>query len=440
MIDNSSDLIIKPQWIIPIDQSADYLTDHFIHLKDDKIHAVAAIKELNKPELQNLKTLDLPGHAVLPGFVNAHGHAAMSLFRGMADDMPLMNWLNDHIWPAESKWVNEDFVRDGSKLAIAEMLRSGTTCFADMYFFPQVVADVAHEFHTRCRLNTPVLDFPTVWAQSADEYIHKGLEIHDHVRANALISMAFGPHAPYTVADKPLEKIAMLSEELEVGIHMHVNETAQEVRDAITNDGISPLKRLHQLGLLTPKFQAVHMTQVQQDEYELMASTGMHVVHCPESNLKLASGFCPVKKLRDYDINIAIGTDGAASNNDLDMLSEIRTAALLAKAVSQDASSFSAHEALTAATLGGAKALNLQDQIGSISSGKQADLIAINLHTPGLLPVYNPISQIVYSAKNTNVNHVWVAGRQLIENGHLKHMDEQEIIQIALKWQKKIAH
>ena len=435
-------LIIKPQWLIPIDHSEPVLTEHSVLIENDIISAIIPNQELDQPQrqlqLQDAEIQELPGHALMPGFVNAHGHSAMSLFRGLADDLPLNVWLNEHIWPAEAKWVSEDFVRDGVQLAIAEMIRSGTTCFADMYFFPEITAKVAQQNKIRCRLNTPILDFPSAWAQSADEYIHKGLQTHDDTRANALVSMAFGPHSPYTLADKSLEKIAMLADELEIGVHMHVAETAHEIEESVKLHRKRPLQRLDDIGLLTPKFEAVHMTQINSQELEMIASRGIHVIHCPESNLKLASGFCPVKKLLDLNINVAIGTDGAASNNDLDMLSETRTAALLAKAVAEDAAAFSALEALTTATLGGAKALGLQDQIGSISPGKQADLIAINLHAPELLPIYNPISQIVYSAARNNVAHVWVAGQPLLKDGQFTLLDRQATLDNALDWQNKI--
>ncbi|PCJ22140.1 MAG: N-ethylammeline chlorohydrolase [Gammaproteobacteria bacterium] len=444
MNSQATKLLIKPQWLIPIDHSEALLTEHSVLIENDTISAIIANKDLDQPQyqtqLQGAEVLELPGQALLPGFVNAHGHSAMSLFRGLADDLPLNTWLNDHIWPAEAKWVSEEFVHDGSQLAIAEMLRSGTTCFADMYFFPEVTAKVAQQNKIRCRVNTPILDFPTVWAQSADEYIHKGLQTHDDFRASPLVSMAFGPHSPYTLADKSLEKIAMLADELDIGIHMHVAETAFEVDESLKLHNKRPLQRLDEIGLLTPKFQAVHMTQISEPEFQVIASRGIHVIHCPESNLKLASGFCPAKQLLDLNVNVALGTDGAASNNDLDMLGETRTAALLAKAVAEDAAAFSALEALTAATLGGAKALGLQDQIGSISPGKQADLMTINLHTPDLLPIYNPISQIVYSASRHNVAHVWVAGQQLLQDGQLTLMDSQAIIDSALSWQDKISN
>jgi len=370
--------------------------------------------------------------------INAHGHAAMSLFRGIADDVPLQSWLEQHVWPLEGRYVSEEFVYQGAELAVAEMLRGGTTCFADMYFFPEAVARVATNAHIRVQLSSPVLDFPTVWAQNPDEYILKATELHDDYRNSELVYTAFGPHAPYTVSDAPLRKIMTLAEELDIPIHMHVHETPSEVSDAVGNDGRRPLQRLAELGLLSPRLVCVHATQLEENEIEQIRTTGTHVVHCPESNLKLASGFCPVARLLDAGVNVALGTDGCASNNDLDMFAEMRTAALLAKGVAGDASALPAHQALTMATLNGARALGLDDRLGSIEAGKFADLTAVRLDALNALPLYNPVSHLVYNTQASQVSDVWVGGRAVLQQGELTTMEYRAVQDTALHWQEKI--
>jgi len=377
-------------------------------------------------------------HALIPGFVNTHTHAAMALFRGLADDLPLMEWLQNHIWPAESRWVNEEFVHDGTQLAIAEMIRGGTTCFNDMYFFPDETARVADTVGLRAAVGLIVLDFPTVWAGNADEYIHKGLEVHDRYRNHPLITTLFAPHAPYTVSDAPLERIAMLAEELDIPIHMHVHETAHEVMESQQKTGLRPIQRLKTLGMVTPRLLAVHMTQLNDEEITLFADAGAQVVHCPESNLKLASGFCPVHKLHLAKINVALGTDGAASNNDLDMLGELKTAALLAKAVSGEASALPASDALRMATINGARALGLDNTTGSLQPGKAADMVAVQLDEIATQPVYNALSQLVYAASRHQVTDVWVAGKQLLKDRVLTTIDEKAVIAKAKAWAEKI--
>ncbi len=382
---------------------------------------------------------NLPSHALIPGMINAHTHAAMSLFRGMADDLPLMTWLNEHIWPAEQRWISEEFVADGSRLAIAEMLRGGTTCFNDMYFYPDITAKVAADAGIRAAIGLIMIDFPSAWAADADEYIQRGLEVHDSYRNHHLISTAFAPHAPYSVSDAPLERIRTLADELNIPIHIHLYETDDEVEQSQQNYGCRPLERLQKLGLLSPALQAVHMTKVDIDELELFAQSGAHVIHCPESNQKLANGFCPVDKLLKSGINVALGTDGAASNNDLNMFGEMRTASLLAKGISHNPSTMPAATALRMATLNGAMALGIADRTGSLEAGKAADLVAVNLGDIETQPVYNPISQLVYATDRSKVTDVWVAGKQLLKGRELTTMNSREILAAAAKWQHNIA-
>jgi 5-methylthioadenosine/S-adenosylhomocysteine deaminase len=383
---------------------------------------------------QALQTETLDTHALIPGFINAHTHVAMSLFRGIADDLPLMNWLEKHIWPLEKKWANAEFVRDGTDLAIAEMLRGGTTCFNDMYFFPEVTAHQAIQHGVRANIGLIMIDFPTAWADGPEQYIEKGLALHDELRHEPLIRTPFAPHAPYTVSDEPLHQISTLAAELNLPIHMHVHETLHEV-----SQGPRPLKRLHDLGLINPAFIAVHMTQLSTGEINKFAQSGAHIVHCPESNLKLASGFCPVQKCLDAGINVALGTDGAASNNDLDMLGEMRTAALLAKGVAQDASAVNAATALRMATLNGAKALGIDDITGSLMIGKAADICAIDLSDIETQPLYNATTQIVYSATRNQVSDIWVAGKRCLKNRQLTTLNLADLKSKIAKWQLKLS-
>lgn len=432
------DSLINARWIIPVEPHDVVLEDHCLVIHDGRILEILPNSEA-KLKYQAHDTHELGESIIIPGLVNAHTHAAMSLFRNLADDLPLMEWLEKHIWPAEARWVNTDFVHDGTQLAVAEMLRSGTTCFNDMYFYPDITAQVADKVGIRAVVGLIVIDFPTVWASDADEYIHKGIEIHDHYRNHQLINTAFAPHAPYTVSDAPLKQIATLADELDISIHMHVHETAFEVQQAEKKDNMRPLQRLLNLGLLSPRLNAVHMTQLNDDEITQLATLGANVVHCPESNLKLASGFCPVQQLLQAGITVGIGTDGAASNNDLDMLGETRSTALLAKAVANDASAVPAADALRMATLNGAKILGLDKRIGSLEIGKAADIVAIQMDEISSQPTYNPISQLIYSANRHQVSNVWVAGKQLVKDKILTSIDQSTVIKTAKKWADKIA-
>ena len=430
------DTLIYADWIIPVDAQDRTLSNHAIAILDGRIieilpsdHAECQYSALSVHKLKN--------HVVIPGLINTHTHAAMSLFRGLADDLPLMNWLQDHIWPAEGRWVDNRFVQDGTLLAIAEMLQSGTTCFNDMYFFPDETARIANSVGMRAVVGLIVLDFPTVWAADADEYIHKGVELHDNYRNNSLISTAFAPHAPYTVSNEPLERIVTLAEELDIPIHMHVHETAFEVNEAIQK-GQRPLQRLKELGITSPRLIAVHMTQINGDDLDILSQTGCHVAHCPESNLKLASGYCPVQQLTEAGINVALGTDGAASNNDLDMIGEMRTAALLGKCVADSASAVPAMQVLRMATINAAKALGLDHSIGSLESGKAADIVAIDMNRVATQPMYHPVSQLIYAADRSQVSDVWVAGKHLLHDHILTTIDQDHIISNARLWAQQI--
>ncbi len=432
------DTLIHARWIIPVEPAGVVYDDHSLAIDDGRIIAILPSSEARQ-QYQGKSELTLDDQALIPGLINTHTHAAMTLFRGLADDLHLMEWLNDHIWPAEGKWANGNFVHDGTRLAIAEMLRGGTTCFSDMYFFPDEVAHVASQSGMRAAIGLIMIDFPTAWASGPDEYLSKGLKVHDDYRHDPLITTTFAPHAPYTVSDEPLKRLQMYAEELDVPLHIHLHETAHEVSDAEQQSGQRPLQRLEALGLLTPHLIAVHMTQLTDDEIEHVATAGAHVVHCPESNLKLASGFCPIQKLHHAGVNVALGTDGAASNNDLDMFGEMRTAALLAKAVGEDASAIPAATALQMATLNGARALGIDKETGSLTVGKAADVVAIDLSELESQPLYHPISQIVYTTNRDKVSHVWVNGRHLLKERALTTLDENHIIDKTQQWREKIA-
>ena len=431
------DLLLLPTWLVPVEPAGVVLRDHGLGIRDGQIVLIAPRAEALRHKAREVR--ELADCLLTPGLVNAHGHAAMTLLRGIADDLPLMTWLREHIWPAEGKWVDDAFVRDGTNLAIAEQIRGGITCFSDMYFYPQVATECVHNAGVRAQITIPVLNFPVPGARDAAEALRKGLQLFDDLKQHPRIRIAFGPHAPYTVSDDKLEEIRMLADELDAGIHMHVHETAQEVADALAEHGERPLARLARLGLLGPRFQAVHMTQIDDDDLALLVEHNCSVIHCPESNLKLASGFCPVERLWQAGVNVAIGTDGAASNNDLDLLGETRTAALLAKAVAGSATALDAHSALRMATLNGARALGLENQIGSLETGKLADLVAFDLSGLAQQPVYDPVSQLIYASGRDCVKHVWVGGKQLLDDGRLTRMDEQELIDTAKHWGRQIA-
>lgn len=431
------DLLINARWIVPVVPENRIFEDCALAVHQGRIIALLPQEEATK-RYQPARIENLPQHLLIPGLINAHGHAAMTLLRGYADDFALEDWLNNHIWPAEKQWVDPQFVRDGTELAIAEMIRSGTSCFADMYFFPEQTAQAALDAQIRCQVYFTIFDFPCAWGSGPEDYFNKGLALHDAYRGNNLVRIGFGPHAPYTVGDETLKKVAVLAQEMDTPVHIHLHETAQEIADSIEKYGVRPSQRLMDLGLLSPLTQCVHMTQINEIDIQILQQSGAQVVHCPESNLKLASGFCPVDKLLNAGINVALGTDGAASNNDLDMLGELKTAALLAKAVSNNPAALDAHSALRMATLNGARALGIDDQVGSLEIGKQADIAAIDLGDLDVQPIYNPVSQLVYTNAGQRVSHLWVNGKCLMRERELLTLNERELHSKVRQWQEKI--
>jgi len=434
----SCDLIIEAGWVVPIEPHGVVLADHAVAIKDGAILAVLPRAEL-AARFNARETVSRPNAVLLPGLVNAHVHNPMTLLRGVADDLPLMRWLTEHIWPIEAAVIGPEFVADGIELAIAEMLRGGTTCCNENYFFPDVAAATYRRHRFRALVGLPIIDFPTAWAKSQDEYFDRAGEVHDLYRRDDLIRTSFAPHAPYTVSDASFERIRLLSDLLDVPVHCHLHETTQEVADAIKLHGMRQIARLDALGLINDRLIAVHMTQLTDAEIMLCAERGVSVVHCPESNLKLASGFCPVEKLRRAGVNLALGTDGCASNNDLDMFGELRTAALLAKGVAQDAAALDAASALRMATLGGARALGFGEIIGSIEPGKRADLICVDMDRIETQPMYHAISQLVYATGRQQVSDVWIAGHALLRDGTLTGMDTEALRAKAKQWRARIA-
>ena len=431
------DLSVDARWVVPVDPPATVLEWHSVIVSRGEIIDVLPTVE-GAERYRPRRRVALPDHLLIPGLVNLHTHAAMTLMRGLADDRPLMDWLRNHIWPAESRFTSSEFVRDGTLLACAEMLRGGITCFNDMYFFPEAAAEAALASGMRAALGMITVEFRSPYATDADDYLHKGLALRDSMRGEARLSFCLAPHAPYSVSDATFARIATYAAELEVPVHVHLHETDEEIRDSVAAHGIRPLQRLRQAGLLGPGLIAVHGIHLTADEIEILASHGCHVAHCPSSNLKLASGIAPVAALHRRGINVGLGTDGAASNNRLDILQEMRLAALLAKAASSDATAVSAHAALEMATLNGARALALDHRIGSLSAGKRADMVALDFAAPGLAPCYDPLSHLVYAAGREHVTHVWVDGDLLLEDGTLTRLDQASILATAARWKDKI--
>lgn len=432
------DCIIDARWVVPVEPTGTVLSDYSIAINAGRI--VALLPQRDAPAKFNAEThIRLARHVLIPGLVNAHTHAAMSLMRGLADDLPLMSWLEHHIWPAERKFVSPDFVYDGTTLACAEMLMGGVTCFNDMYFFPESAARAAISTGLRASIGLIAIDFPTQYASDPDDYLAKGLSLRDKLRDEPRITFCMAPHAPYTVGDKTLTRIVTIAEELDLPIHIHLHETIQEIEDSIAQYKARPLERLRELGIVGPRLIAVHAVHLLPAEINQLARFGCSVVHCPSSNMKLASGFAPIAAMLERGVNIGLGTDGAASNNRLDIFQEMKLAALLAKGTSGNAEAMPAAAALRAATLGGAIALGLEGSIGSIVAGKYADLCAVLVDGPALTPCYDIVSQLVYSAGRENVSHVWVAGELLVEAGRPTRLDAAYLDKLGILWQNNLA-
>ncbi len=433
------DTLILAGWCIPVEPHGQILSDHAVAISDGRIVDLlpaAVARDRYEPGV----LIERPGHILIPGLVNAHTHAAMTLFRGLADDLPLERWLKDVIWPAENRWVGAEMVRDGTRLAIAEMLLGGCTCFSDQYFFPEIVAETAADLHMRAMVGTPVVEFTTPWSDDAAECLNKGAElVHDRYADHPLVSSCFAPHSTASVSDKSFGDLRVMADQLDKRIQIHLHESAREIEDSIAATGLRPFERLEQLGMINSSLMAVHAVHITDDEIDRFARADVSVTHCPRSNLKLADGIARVTDMQDAGITVALGTDGAASNNVLDMLGELRTAALLAKTRSNDASALPAPAALRMATIDGARALGLDELIGSVEIGKSADLVCIDLKHLNSQPVYDPVSQLVYTVQPQQLQDVWVAGRHLVEAGVLKDIDLDELLNRTSEWQQRIA-
>ena len=430
-------ILINARWVVPVEPAGVALERHAVAVRDGRIEAVLPMAEAAQ-RYADYPRVDLPGHALIPGLVNAHTHAAMTLMRGVADDLPLMRWLQEHVWPIEEKHASAQFVKDGTLLACAEMLRGGVTCMNDMYFFPEAALEAALAAGMRAALGLIVIEFPSAYAADPEQYLAKGLALRDEWREHPLASFCLAPHAPYTVSDATFRKVAQLAAELELPVHIHVHETLDEIERSVSEHGARPLQRLERLGLLGPNLIAVHAVHLEPAEIALLARHGCSVAHCPSSNLKLASGFAPVAALLAAGVNVALGTDGAASNNRLDLFQEMRSAALLAKAVARDAAAMPAHAALHAATLGGATALGLEQRIGSIVPGKAADLAAVAFDSIELQPAFDVVSHLVYACGREHVTDVWVGGERVLQDGMLTRLELSDLQGRALLWQTKI--
>ncbi len=431
------DTLISAKWVLPIAPKNTVLTDHSVAIHQGKIIDLLPTSEA-KQKYQADQHHQLDHHAVMPGLINTHTHSAMTLLRGLADDLPLMDWLTNHMWPAEEKFMDANAIELGSELAIAEMLRGGITCFNDLYFFPQHTAKIATNIGIRATLGLPIMDVPTLWAKDSQESLDKGLAIYKDFDQHPLINWALGPHSPYTCNDETLKKILATSEKHDLRIHIHLHESINEIEQGLEQSGVRPMERLNQLGLLNSKLMTAHMVHLTSEEIELAAATGIHILHCPEANLKLANGIAPIAALKHAGANVALGTDGPASNNDLDFFSEMRTASLVSKGSTFEATALPALEVLEMATLSGAKALGLEHSIGSLEVGKDADLISIDLNHLNTSPVYHPHSQIIYSANRLQVDDVWVMGKQLLSQGRLSAINTTDLIQKAQQWSNKL--
>ena len=430
-------LALLPKWVVPVVPEGEVLLDTAVIVQGERIVDIIPASEVVN-RYPNATTKPLSTHALIPGLVNAHGHSPMVLMRGLADDLPLMEWLTKHIWPTEQAFAGEDFVRAGSALAAVEMLTGGTTCFNDNYFFPNITAEVVKASGMRAVLGLPVMNVPTIWAEDEAGYIKKGLQVLEESEPNSRIGWAWAPHAPYTVTDASFERLGALTEEFDFKLHLHLLETADEIEQSLAEHGKHPIDRLVDLGLYNDRLIAAHMTQLTDDQVAQTAEAGVHILHCPAANMKLASGFCRVDDLDQAGANIAIGTDGAASNNRLDMFAEMRLASLIAKGFSLNPVAAPAARSLSMATIQGAKALGLDDGIGSIEVGKQADLVAVDLDVPGTTPVHHVISHLVYVVSRSQVSDVWVAGQACVSDRRVFGLDQESVVSEAIEWGLKM--
>jgi 5-methylthioadenosine/S-adenosylhomocysteine deaminase len=432
------EVLLSATWLLPIAPNNIALTDHGVAVRDGRITALAPISDLIQ-QFPDCAHTHLQDQILLPGLVNAHGHAAMSLMRGVGAGLALQEWLQEAIWPFEAKYMDAQAVALGTELALAEMLLSGTTTLADMYFFPETVARVAHQTGMRCQITAPIINFTTAWSRDADDALHKTMALYDEYRHHPLIRVAFGPHSAYSLERKHLNQIAMYADELEAPVQIHLHETPREVAQAHEQLGHGNIELLRDTGLLGPRLQTVHMTQLTPAEIDMVAAAKASVVHCPTSNMQLASGTCPVAQLQSQDVTVALGTDGAASNNTQDLFAELRLAGLLAKHANADPTQGQARDLLKMATLDGARALGLAQDIGSLEVGKSADLIALNTQQANMVPVHDPFASLVHNSSGSAVTTVMIAGNTLVSDGQLQKINIDELCRKAQRWQLQLS-
>lgn len=431
------DLCIDAEWIIPIEPAGSVFHNHTLVVSDGRIaDLLPTITSLRN--YQPLERRDLRGHVLLPGLVNLHTHAAMSLLRGFADDLPLERWLQEKIWPAEARYGTAEFVSAGSLLACLEMISGGVTCFNDMYFFPEQTIETAMATGIRAAIGMIVIDFPTVYAQNSIEYFEKAAALYEKHSTEPLLTLCLAPHAPYSVSDDSFRRVANIASEFDLPIHVHLHETRREIEESLATHGHNPLERLDRLGVIGERTIAVHGVYFTDEEMNLLAERHVSIAHCPVSNLKLASGIANIPAIATRKINWGLGTDGAASNNRIDVWQEIRQAALLAKVTANDAGNLGAHTVLQAATLGGAKALGLDHEIGSLSIGKSADLCAVKLDQWINQPCFDPASHLVYVTGREDVTDVWIAGKCRKNAGRITDLSRFELIPRLELWHTRL--
>ena len=433
----AADLVVSPRLLLPVAPRNEALKNMSVAIRSGAIVGLGDRTEVlaRNPGAHHL---ELAHQALMPGLVNAHGHLAMTLLRGLGESESLDDWLNKTIWPLEARWMDEDFVRDGTRLAVAEMVATGTTTASDMYYFPETAALACREAGFRLQSTFPLIEIPNAYSADFDECLTKGLALHDRFRDDGLVTTCFGPHSAYTVAPERLRRVAVLADEIDADVHIHLHETEDEVAGALRSESGTWIRVLDEIGLLTERLQAVHMTAVSDAEIELVSERGVRIVHCPHSNMKLASGICPVTKFLAAGATVGLGTDGAASNNALDLFAEARLAALLAKSANADPTVLPAKEILALATLGGARAIGLDDRIGSIEVGKRADLVAVDLDHPAMQPLNDPHATLVHSDAGARVTHTFIDGQCVYEHGAWNTLDIDEVLARAESWRARL--
>ena len=431
------DLIIRGGTIVTMDGSRRVISNGSVAVHNGRIAAIGKAADIDRNYAAR-EVINGAGKVIIPGLINGHTHVPMTLFRGIADDLDLQEWLTKYIFPAEAKNVTEDFVRVGARLGLAEMIRSGTTTYCDMYYFEDAIADETSKAGMRGVLGETVIDFPVADNKTYEEGLAYTEKFINKWRGNALIVPAIAPHAPYTVSEEHLKAARALSDKTGAPIVIHISETKREVDDSIKAKGASPVDYLNRIGFLNGRVIAAHVVWPTADELGLLKKLGVGIVHNPQSNMKLASGVAPVPEMLKENLPVGLGTDGAASNNDLNLWEEIDTTAKLHKLISKDPKVVTAEEAFEMATIRGARALHLEKEIGSIEKGKRADLVVVDLDDLNQTPFYNIYSDLVYATKSDDVRTVIIEGRVVMRDRRLLTLNEQTIKVDAHRYREQI--